>query len=191
MKVKSYIFKHLLICSIAFFLAQIPIHLCATSLKDNTPNDATVIDLNKIYVDNLSSSSDIDYFKFQLQTPGNIIVTLGHETIMASTSTYWRAYLYTENNFNSSLHYISLEGSSRSTSFQEGLPTGTYYIKISDYTYNSDNYYLKVDFEPSDNYEKSPNDSVSDATEINLNNEYIEPAHKFKTACWATKYRIK
>jgi len=140
--------------------------------NNDSPDDATKINFNQEYQENISSRSDVDYFKFQIYSPGNIVVKLSHETIMSSTATYWKAYLYNENTFDSHLNSLTLKGSNRISTFQEGLPIGTYYIKVTDISYSSDNYYLTIEFEPSDLYEKSPNDSIATATEIDLNKEY-------------------
>jgi len=141
---------------------------------NHTPTTATTISLNHEYTGNLSSSSDTDYYKFQLPNDGNVAVTLRHQDsgISTSTSTYWRGYLYVEGDLSNALHIVYLKGTPNTATIQEGLPAGTYYLKIIDYSYSPAQYHLKVDFEASDYYEKSPNHTPTTATTISLNHEY-------------------
>ncbi len=99
------------------------------------------------YIGNLSSSNDVDYYKFEVPNDGNVTITLRHDDLELSSSSksYWNVFLYSQDDPSYSPHSFSLEGDSSPDSIQEGIPAGTYFIKITkSNNYSSAQYYLKV-----------------------------------------------
>ncbi len=104
------------------------------------------MELNQEYIGNLSSANDVDYYRFEVLNDGNVTITLRHDDLNLSSSpnSYWKVYLYSQNSTSDSLRSFSLEGNSSPDSVQEGIPAGTYFVKIIDHSYSSAQYYLKV-----------------------------------------------
>lgn len=151
------------------------------------PSDALEINFGQEYSDEMSSLlgtffNDKDFYKFELPNDGYITISLRTEDISTSLPPDgWAGKLYksTENGaLGSALRNISLLRDDKIAFYGEGLPAGTYYIEISctffeSLACNPESYYLKVDFEESDFYEKTPNEDLTTATSIHLNQEYI------------------
>jgi hypothetical protein len=148
---------------------------------EKSPNhkisQATSVDLNAEYSGNLSSVEDIDYFAFNLLSDGNVILIFRHEEV-GDIYDYWNINLYGESDFNTPLGAMSVQGTEGNVSFSTGIGAGTYFIKIEPseralgYSWWNDQYYLSVNFEQSNYYEKSPNHKITQATPIDLNTEY-------------------
>lgn len=140
------------------------------ALANTTVSTATTISTNALYVDNLTSSSDVNYYKFTLSSAGYISFSFSHEYV-ESSNPYWSADLYnTDNDWLTGWYY---EGnySGTSTSTKIGVPAGTYYIKITRYNsswHSTKPYKLKVNYTSSSAWEKEFNDSVTTADHITV-----------------------
>ncbi|NJO17768.1 MAG: hypothetical protein HC877_19150 [Thioploca sp.] len=144
--------------------------------------EATDIKLNTEYNDRLSTEKEVDFFKFNLPADGNVIVTFRHEELSDNANVHWNVYLYSEADIELPLGSMAIKATDRKASFSTGIGAGTYLIKITPQYYNNnsdvvqywwdDQYFLAVNFEESDFYEKSPNHDPNQATMIELNTEY-------------------
>ncbi len=142
------------------------------------PHEAFEIELNQEESGQLSDFGvDTNYYKFELPSDGNIIISLRIEDSSVSFTSTWQGALYHEDDLNSELRELSFGGAYKTFSTQEGLPKGTYYLKIFCPIYgilvcSTATYYLEVSFVKSDFYEKTPNEHLITATPIQLNQKY-------------------
>lgn len=141
--------------------------------------EITDIVLNDEYSDALSLKEDVNFYKFNLNSEGNIVVTFRHEGFSDNANIHWNVYLYNESDLEKPLNSIAIKATKRSESFSSGLGPGAYVIKVTpEYKYGNvqywwdDPYFLTVNFEQNVFYEKSPNYSPEQATAIELNTEY-------------------
>ncbi|MDV2886346.1 S-layer homology domain-containing protein [Alkalihalophilus pseudofirmus] len=142
-------------------------------LFEQEPNDsvqtATPFSLNNEYRGNLNSSADEDYYRFSLNEPGNITMSMPNDPNSA-----WYIYLY--NSSGKELTYFNTKRGqfvTGSTSDEIGLPAGTYYIRVSDsYDASKKPYLLNIQFEQSRFYEQELNNTTQDATVIDINYRY-------------------
>ncbi|MFK2825557.1 S-layer homology domain-containing protein [Bacillus sp. B190/17] len=144
--------------------------MAATEVEpNNTVQQATTIGVNQQHQGVLSSSSDDDYYKFTLNKPGNVSITMAN---LPNSSWYVRVYDSqgtTLNTFNT--EYGSFANGN--TKDQIGLPAGTYYVRISNYTGASGiPYTFNLQYEESNLYEQEANNNVQSATSMKVNNVY-------------------
>ncbi|WP_051293121.1 RCC1 domain-containing protein [Citrifermentans bremense] len=128
-----------------------------------------------------STDPDVDYYKFTVDTPGDVTINLQH------AATYSLAN--SPNFFNITVFGIDGSGSVGNTYFYApitsqsnqplnfvrfiGLPKGDYYIKLSSGTnVNEIDYVLSYSLTQGANYEIELNDSIKTATEISVNSPY-------------------
>ncbi len=139
----------------------------------NSFDTATPITLNQEYTEKLDTSSDEDYYSFQLSQDGNVIITLTVDDIANAPTGDWNLILYNAVG-RDDLHSLKLTGGQEGAFFfQEGLRAGSYYVEIDSYSTSKPNpYHLRIDFESSEFYEKTPNGSFDKANPILLDNEY-------------------
>jgi hypothetical protein len=140
--------------------------------SNNTVTNATPLKLNHEYFGNSSNDKDIDYYLFELAADGNVLITLTHGDIIDSGETYWYIRLYPEDNLSQQILQLNLKGNVLSSSVQEGLSAGKYYVQLNPYYHSLDRYSLTVAFTASDYYEKSSNGTTGNATFLELNHEY-------------------
>jgi hypothetical protein len=140
--------------------------------------DAIEIETGIESSDAISAADEVDWFRFNLPADGNVIVSLRHEQFSDSNAVHWNVYLYSGTNLESPLDSMSIKATARSRLFSVGLGAGTYFLKVTpqynkyDTTWWDDPYFLTVNFEESNYYEKSPNHNPNWATPIDLNREY-------------------
>ena len=139
------------------------------------PNDskstATKISLNTTIYDNLSSSSDVDYFKFTTTSTGYVTITFTHSNSLGS-SNLWEVYFLDQS--SATIVSMNVGGNELSRSFANiGLPAGEYYIKVNKYSnYSTDSYGLRVSFSSSSVWETEFNDSRNTADPISIGTQY-------------------
>ena len=110
-----------------------------SSGPNSSPTTARSISVNKEYTDNLSTSSEIDYFKFSISSPGYINILFTNEY---SKNEGWDGVLYDS---GQTKIWSGTYGANKTTTKKSqsiGLPAGTYYYKISKgfWNYTSVNY---------------------------------------------------
>jgi hypothetical protein len=135
--------------------------------------DAYAIGINKTYTGNLESSSDIDYYKFNLVAPGNLQITLRHEAKNYGDGK-WLVTLLKENG-ETWYSFTSYGENASISSFHLRPPAGIYYIKVESGWSNicDIDYQLSTRFSSeNDLFEKESNDTLQTACLINVNQAY-------------------
>ncbi|MBY0158852.1 hypothetical protein M4D56_08215 [Cytobacillus oceanisediminis] len=136
---------------------------------NNSITTANGLTLNKIYKGNLQNSDDKDFFKFTLTKPGNVALS-----IKQSPGTIWYAHIQdTKGNIYTKIYTGDSEMIEGNVAREVGLPKGTYYVLISNYSYGIDKpYEFQVKYTSSNYYEQEFNNNLTNATAVNLNQTY-------------------
>ena len=136
--------------------------------------EANPINTGHEYEGNMSSGNDKDYFKIILPSRGNIAVRLHHEDDQENND--WTVDLISSDAEHTVIRTFDHDTYQNfSTTEQEGLAAGVYFIRISSRsTYNPPDaqYFLRVDFTQSEYYEVWPNNIFATATEMAPRHEY-------------------
>ena len=143
--------------------------------SNNTSATANLISVNSSISGNLSSSSDIDWYKFTTTEDGYFNVSFNH-TVIDSSGRCWRIYLYDStavNNIDGTSGYYYFTGNKgEGTTRNFGITAGTYYVKISDDSYYSGvDYNLTVNFSEATDWEIENNNNSTKANDIELYKE--------------------
>ncbi len=133
-------------------------------------NVADKVSVNKEYNGALSSSGDVDYYKFSTSADGYITLNFKHANL-DSGNYYFKATIMLSSGTELATMYSTGFETSKSTA-KIGLKKGTYYIKITDYSYSNTPYKFKVNYTEASNWEKEDNGSISGATKISLGKDY-------------------
>lgn len=143
------------------------------SESNNTAATANTISVNTSISGNLSSSSDVDWYKFTVSSDGYFYVTFNH-TVVHDSDTLWRIYFYDStavDQIDGNSSYFGVKGISNRTTSTFGISAGTYYIKItrgSSDDYSGVDYQLKVHYEVATDWETEYNNSAGYADRIHL-----------------------
>ncbi|MER1999546.1 MAG: hypothetical protein ABS882_07210 [Lysinibacillus sp.] len=137
--------------------------------QNNTLTTANQIEVNKQYEGVIHDYNDEDFYKFTLHQSGNVKFSMNNVP-----HAKWYARLYNSNGDKYAEFYTNdSELVLGKSAIEVGLPKGTYYIKINNYTSSVDvPYKMTVGFTKSDLYEKEFNNTVATATSFKLNNSY-------------------
>ncbi len=143
--------------------------------ENNSFKYANKIVLNREYIGNLQKGGDEDYYKFELEQPGSLMVNFRLNEV--ESISHWKIFLYKEDeNYNRNLIEWDYNDSKKNTRFTKyRLPKGTYYICVEHGTgYDTSEYKIGTTYvdESSQNTEKEYNDTIDTANEINTNIEY-------------------
>lgn len=145
--------------------------------KNDSFETATTIELNRKYtgvIEGYSSDagSSVDYYKFTLPVDGNVIVTIHNQ----EGKNWYLDILTPEHTFNTLFSNNLTEPtdkSKKSSRIEVGLPAGTYYIKVTGSPETvSMPYSFETTYLQGANFEKEPNDTLKEATAIELNKAY-------------------
>jgi hypothetical protein len=143
--------------------------------RNDWPEEATVIQVDKEYTGAIASAYDYDYYQFTISQKGYITIDFLHE-LFASDSDQWSIYLYQKNRQTSEYDLFEwwyVAGNQTLNTAQIGLATGTYYIEVTKSDEWSDvPYRLKVNYTVADAIETEPNDLHEEATVIEVGKEY-------------------
>ena len=132
--------------------------------------------VNKVYSGTTKAASDYekDYYKFSINSPGSINVVV-NTPLQGTQNDYWDIYVY-DASYNQIYEGKIYGNYSTQRTPSLGLPSGTYYIRISSPSYyevkSRDIYRLNVTYTQSDYWEKEFNDSFQTANNININTIY-------------------
>jgi len=142
---------------------------------NNSYNKATEITVNTSVTGNLSSSSDVDWYKVYLPKKGVISVDFKHDNLYDDRY-YWAISLYKSDGSTrvsgGSASYDA-KGNEDLKLPEFGVSAGTYYIRIEDKNvFSSASYNFKLTYSENDYYESENNNSVSTADLIELNTVY-------------------
>lgn len=144
---------------------------------NDTYKVATSLDYNVGYSGSLSSSSDIDWYTFNIAKEGRICVDFDRE-VFDDNNKYWVMTLCRLNDIDGNIEEITsweFDGNHKSTSSPEvGLAVGKYYLKIEKtrYYFTSQTYTFTVNYIQSDFLEKELNDTYQTASDVALNKTY-------------------
>jgi hypothetical protein len=118
----------------------------SAATADNLPMDTTING-------SLMLLTDIDYYKFSLDTDGKVSLYFTHENLLSQNNPNGWVFTLLNSNMDELASCNSDYNSTKTTSRDIGLPAGTYYVKISVYdpnllysTYSSVSYGLKVNY---------------------------------------------
>ncbi|MGD6803416.1 cell wall-binding repeat-containing protein [Rossellomorea aquimaris] len=121
---------------------------------------------------NLKSNSDIDYYKFNLSSPGKVELEFNQN----KTSDWFVTVYDTKGN---EIGYKEIESGSGAYHLDFGLNTGDHYIKVTDdtgyddYDDSNDTYTFKLNYEKSDRFEKEINGTMETASTVKMDgNDY-------------------
>lgn len=146
--------------------------------SNNTAKEAMEIDLNETITGNLQSSSDVDYYMFDLPYYGKLQLNFEY---------YYNGEYNVEFYRQSGVNLTKIQSQKVSTQTKPyatdyfnqtfdklRLPEGTYYIKVSSSTFSNKDYHLTAFYntERYGNFEKEYNDTTKIATEIYNNVAY-------------------
>lgn len=143
------------------------------SESNNSKDTANQIAVNTSVSGNLSTSSDVDWYKFTTTQDGYFNVEFTH-TFLSSSYAYWSITLYDESGVNGIVggtdNIFTSDGNANASSWKYGISAGTYYVQIkSSYRYSSNNYTVKINFTATSNWETENNNTMNTADVIYLN----------------------
>jgi len=123
----------------------------------------------------LLSPQDIDFYEIDLSEDGQLQIELEQsEPSGTSAAIGWRTELFSERDLAANLYTLDLPQATLAASYDLGLASGTYYMKVSsirDDFAPSSQYRLTLTFIAGDVYEKTPNTTPAEATPIQLNKQ--------------------
>ena len=166
--------KKILTVVMSMILLMLIMTISVAAASESESNDsmanATTISTNTNVSGNLSTKSDVDWYKFTTTSDGYFNVAFTHD-FESSSSDYWKVYLYNSsgNNIDGTSSYFGVDGNANMTTNTFGVPAGTYYIKIVKDYYSGKNYNLKVNFTSSSDWETEDNNSKDTADTIEVN----------------------
>ena len=134
--------------------------------------NAKPVQLNTPVTGSLPSRSTENYYAINLSEDGNIGIDFEHENLTESYNG-WRIRLFDDESKEIE-RFNSPWNAPLSSSANIGLPAGIYYILVEAGTYhNNADYILTVNYSSSDYWEKELNDTISAATEVEVNRPYM------------------
>lgn len=142
------------------------------SESNNTAETANIIQVNSSITGNISKSGDIDWFKFTTQQDGYFNVNFEH-VFLSSTRTYWKIFIYDSTGVNNitggTSSYFSSIGNENSSSYNYGIPAGSYYIKVVQDYFSDNDYTIRVNFTSTNDWETENNNNKESADALSLN----------------------
>ena len=139
---------------------------------------ANYMNINDEMIGNISSSTDLDWYRFTIREDGIVDITFKHQDLN-SNNAYWTLAIYGwkdgGNTYN--VTEISVKGN-ETTKFLSniGLAAGDYYICVkaaSTTNTSTTNYSIKVEFTAASFFEIESNNKSDEANSIDLDTEYV------------------
>ena len=141
--------------------------------KNDSPEKANVLKTNQMYTGSLFEKTDEDWYRFRIEQPGSIKVTIGAEATGNKTSKFIATV-------------CDIEGKRILTQCEltdnvEKAESGNVYLRSGDYCihvskgslWTSYEYQVEVDYNESDYSEEEFNDQMEEATSIPLNQDIV------------------
>ena len=142
------------------------------SESNDTAATATGISINQTVSGNISANGDNDWYKFTVTEQGWFNVSFTHD-IVSSSGSHWRLYLYradASSGIDGITSGYEIAGNADLTTSNYGVAPGTYYLRVTQSSYRTTNYYrIKVNFTASGDWETENNNSSATADEIAVN----------------------
>lgn len=172
MKKRKNLFKNslLFVLTVLFAVMMLPASGLSAFAADDGFGTAKQISVNSSYTDNLSTSNELDYYKFSLSRNAMIAVNFSH-TQINSSNTYWVVRVY-DAEYKELLVFNVKGNSIKSVSASTGLAPGIYYIRIGKNVYDKRDYTFSVNTTYSDYWEKELNNDYLHASDITVNHQY-------------------
>lgn len=153
----------------ALFLTILFMLLCSNLALGSTTS--TNINVNTVYSGSIASSSQSNVYKFTLADPGKISINFKHD-LLNDSSRYWDISILDANN-NENYSFSSYGNTINLDSTNIYLPSGTYSMKVSPYSFNNSTFQFILNYTKSTGfYEKEFNDSMNTANDVLLNKQY-------------------
>ncbi len=163
--------------------------MAATETENNgTVSTANVVPVNEAISGSISTTDDVDWYKFTLAEPGSVSLTLWHDNC-GDTNRGWYFWLYggDEREIEYAYWYISGGDEKAAETTTYNVPAGTYYIKSAKaYDWRDCEYRVTVNYESSvgKNMEQESNDVSSKANVISVNTEYAARLSRDNDTDW-------
>ena len=155
-------------------LALIIIAMCAVSAfaaQEKEPND-TIVTANTISVNTVVNGSThkndkVDWYKFTINQDGYVWIDFTHDYGYDNHDVTLYSYDGTYDIIHLSFYVDDTQ--QKDSSAKQGLLAGTYYVLVErNWSENTTNYSLKVNFKATNDWEKEFNDSIVTANSISV-----------------------
>ena len=143
--------------------------------SNDKAEDATAIIVNQLYYGNLSSGSDLDFYRFGLEVPDTVTISLGQETPAFDSTIGWQLTLLTGNNQPP----VDMPSNKMSVTLQANLDVGMHYLVVGA---------LPQDEEPQD---EEPQDEEPQDEGAIENEDTIENEGMTESAVVRRRYQLK
>jgi len=141
---------------------------------NNTSSQADTIKPNAAINGTLFSSSDVDWYRFEVDERGYFVVDFEHDLI-DSTNKYWRIQIF----HSDAITYIDntnvsweVSGNENRSTCAIGVNPGVYYLKVYASSHSSKQYSIKVAHTKATDWETEINNSYTQALNMNLGEKY-------------------
>ncbi|MHA7139624.1 cell wall-binding repeat-containing protein [Rossellomorea arthrocnemi] len=137
---------------------------------NNTLQTANTVELNKSYEGSIQDVyGDADWYQFNLTKPGNVSFKI--DRVVGSS---WDVEILDGDGNTFTSVYTKYDNYANGQEVLDiGLPSGKYFIKITNNNYGTRTpYKFSVDFKDSNYFEKEFNNSLSTANQIEVNKQY-------------------
>lgn len=141
---------------------------------NNTSSQADTLKLNTEINGALFSSSDVDWYRFEVDEKGYLTIDFKHDLI-DSTNTYWRMQIFHSDGityYDGNNVECTINGNADWNSCALGVSPGVYYLKVYASSHSSKTYSIKVNHTSATNYETEVNNKYSQALEMELGEKY-------------------
>ena len=148
----------------------------AKTYTSDSESASQSISVNKKYYGELSTSDEVDCYKFTLNKAGHIRIDFGKE-YDSNADHGWDVRVYDKNWEVLKRDTFSCGNSKTDPSSNLGLAAGTYYIKVSAkdnryYYWTNKKYNLNVVYSEGNNWERESNNTFATANTVNTNTAY-------------------
>ncbi|SEO51421.1 PPC domain-containing protein [Paenibacillus sp. OV219] len=158
------------VIAVALLLNVSPTQVKAMEDIGDSLSTAVSIQTNSVMTSTLTTYNDVDYYKFVLDKPGQVTISMKN---VSGVTWYYQLFDAEGNSYD---WYKSTTGSELAKGYSEtpvGLSAGTYYLKVSSNSYSSNEpYEFQLKFVSGDTYEQERNNKLTAATSIALNKKY-------------------
>jgi len=153
-----------------------PTGVLAETESNDTYGTANKISVGDKMPGNISSSGDVDWYKFTTSADGYITVDFEHE-LFDNSYEFWYMYIYDVTGTKKVVtdSYYVVKGNANCKTAEIGVPAGTYYIKIiprSSYDWSNRDYSICVNFTKASDWETEFNNERQTADTIKVNKTY-------------------
>ena len=159
------------ILSVSLCAGAVSLIVNDSMFETNTP---TYIELNSETKGVITDEDDYEAYIFEVPADGALTVRLDHEDFMDSTKSGWQVTLYkiiegAERTYREISFYKAFWSDATSSWGETGVSAGTYCVVVKPGAYYLDSEFTLVTiFNKTNTFEREPNDTVEEATEISV-----------------------